>query len=211
MSEATHAQPQPVRLGRSEAARLAGCSIASIRRAEQLGELAFEVDEGGVHWFDRAAIERWVARKKKPHANPIEIPRTAQTQDPKRPRVDMKVAAVAYERFEQGARPIDVATELQLSGEIVCDLFRDWRTLGRLDGDTVMGQRIVATNQELDSLRQEIGNLMNRLSTAEATISHIIRVAVPPRVLCDCGCSTQPWILIGCSYCGREYECGGGK
>lgn len=85
------------RITRGEVARLLGRSIASVRRLELAGTLRPTKGADGVHYFDRADVER----ARRTHAKTLPI-------------APGERAARAWEMFRDGSALVDVVTSLRM-------------------------------------------------------------------------------------------------
>jgi hypothetical protein len=101
-----------------QAARLAGVSKTTVRRAQEDGELAPHPGPNGEHLVDEAELRLWLLTRQR-----RERSRRAATTD------TGAVAALAFERFDQNENPVDVVKAHQLDPDLVERLHAQWSRL----------------------------------------------------------------------------------
>jgi hypothetical protein len=107
-------------VGRSEAARILGCTRSTIVRMERAGALRAIVDEHGHHAFDRDELGLVAARRERRGT------RTASSNTDAG-----SLAARAFKLFTAGARLAEVVVKLRVEPTRVRELHRDWCTFRR--------------------------------------------------------------------------------
>jgi hypothetical protein len=127
-------------LTRMQAARIAGVSKSTIRRAEQDGELATELGPSGEHLIDEAQLRQWLLRNAR-------VKKTKESQDAARGAL----AAQVFDRFDQGDNPVDVVKAYAYDPDRVEHLHAQW---ARFRG------RLVLEAMRIDSFTRNLRTLM---------------------------------------------------
>jgi hypothetical protein len=127
-------------LTRMQAARIAGVSKSTIRRAEQDGELATELGPSGEHLIEEAQLRQWLLRNTR-------VKKTKESQDAARGAL----AAQVFDRFDQGDNPVDVVKAYAYDPDLVERLHTQW---ARLRG------RLVLEAERIDSFTRNLRTLM---------------------------------------------------
>ncbi len=114
----------PATVTRPQAARLVGTSEASLRRWEDLGQLApIDVGPHGVRRYRTSDVVAAAKRKRESsEAGRRERLSASHSRDP----LDGAVAARAFRSFEAGKSAIEVVCELELDPRVVRALHSEW-------------------------------------------------------------------------------------
>ena len=175
-SEADDAsKPKPERWTRGRVAGVLGCSISSVRRLEESGELHPEVGERGIRFHDPDEVRDLVARQ--PMA-PSSCDHAAHHDQgaalPQGPEAPGVVAAEVFELFEGGITPVEVVINLERDPATVEALYERWSHLRELPEVADLAHAVQGIEERLAGLEQALAGLAHSSVTGTHAFGDVL-------------------------------------